>query len=77
VCADGSTSAAENEARTQEHRGLTLANLEKLFDLWAEHYAKLSETDKELLLLRAVYYQPHQRANFQLPGCFSRSERDV
>jgi restriction system protein len=56
VCAGGFTSAAESEARTQERRRLTLLDLEKLFDLWVQHYGKLSEADKELLPLRPVYY---------------------
>ena len=46
VCTGGFTSAAESEARTQERRRLTLLNLEKLYDLWLEHYEKLSEADK-------------------------------
>lgn len=56
VCAGGFTSNAESEARTQERRRLTLIDLEKLFDLWVEHYEKLSEADKQLLPLRPVYY---------------------
>jgi restriction system protein len=56
VCTGGFTSTAESEARTQERRRLTLLNLEKLFDLWVEHYEKLSESDKQLLPLRPVYY---------------------
>jgi restriction system protein len=56
VCTGGFTSAAESEARTQERRRLTLLNLEKLFDLWVEHYGKLSESDKQLLPLRPVCY---------------------
>ena len=56
VCTGGFTSAAESEARTQERRRLTLLNLEKLFDLWVEHYEHLSESDRRLLPLRPVYY---------------------
>jgi restriction system protein len=56
VCAGGFTSTAESEARTQERRRLTLIDLEKLFDLWVEHYEKLSESDKQLLPLRPIYY---------------------
>lgn len=56
VCAGGFTSIAESEARSQERRRLTLIDLEKLFDLWVEHYEKLSESDKQLLPLRPVHY---------------------
>jgi restriction system protein len=50
------TGDAESEARTKETRKLTLLDLEKLFDLWVEHYDKVSESDKRLLPLKPVYY---------------------
>lgn len=56
VSTGGFTSAAEQEARTQEKRRITLVDLEKLFDLWVEHYERLSETEKRLLPLKPVYY---------------------
>ena len=56
VSAGGFTSDAETEARTQESRKITLLDLEKLFDLWVQHYDKLSESDKGLLPLRPVHY---------------------
>jgi len=56
VSTGGFTSAAEQEARTQEKRKITLLDLEKLFDLWALHYSKLTETDKRLLPLKPVHY---------------------
>jgi restriction system protein len=56
VCTGGFTSNAEQEARTQERRRITLVNLEQLFDLWVQHYAKLAESDKQLLPLKPVYY---------------------
>jgi len=56
VCTGGFTSDAEEEARTQEKRKVTLLGLEQLFDLWVQHYAKLAEEDKKLLPLRPVYY---------------------
>ncbi len=56
VSTGGFTSDAESEARTQERRTVTLVNLEKLFDLWAQHYDKVSDGDKRLLPLRSVYY---------------------
>ncbi|MBZ5504767.1 MAG: Mrr restriction system protein [Acidobacteriia bacterium] len=56
VCTGGFTSAAESEARTQEKRKITLLDMEKLFDLWVQHYGKLTEPDKRLLPLKPVYY---------------------
>lgn len=56
VCTGGFTSAAESEARTQEKRKITLLDMEKLFDLWVQHYGKLAESDKRLLPLKPVYY---------------------
>ena len=44
------------EARTQEKRKITLLDMEKLFDLWVQHYGKLAESDKRLLPLKPVYY---------------------
>jgi len=56
VCTGGFTSDAEEEARTQEKRKVTLLGLEQLFDLWVQHYDKIAEEDKKLLPLRPVYY---------------------
>lgn len=56
VSTGGFTSAAESEARTQEKRKITLLNIEKLFELWVQHYNKIEEADKHLLPLKAVYY---------------------
>lgn len=56
VSTGGFTSDAEMEARTKETRKLTLVDLEKLVDLWIEHYDKVSELDKRLLPLRPVHY---------------------
>jgi restriction system protein len=56
VSTGGFTSAAEQEARTQEKRKITLVDMEKLFDLWVQHYGRLSESDKLLLPLKPVYY---------------------
>ena len=43
VTTSGFTKDAEEEARTQEKRKVTLVNLEKLFDLWVENYDRLDE----------------------------------
>jgi restriction system protein len=56
VSTGGFTREAEHEARTQEKRKITLLGLEKLYDLWLEHYAKLEELDKQLMPLKPVYF---------------------
>jgi restriction system protein len=56
VSTGGFSSGAEREARTQEKRRITLVDLEKLFELWTQHYEKLSELDKQLLPLKPIYY---------------------
>jgi restriction system protein len=56
VSTGGFTSEAESEARTQERRKVTLIDLEKLFDLWVQHYDKVAESEKRLLPLKPVYY---------------------
>jgi restriction system protein len=56
VSTGGFTSAAEQEARTQEKRKITLLDMEKLFDLWVQHYDRLNESDKRFLPLKPVYY---------------------
>lgn len=56
VATGGFTSDAESEARTKETRKLTLVNLEQLVELWVQHYAKVTESDKHLLPLKPVYY---------------------
>ncbi len=56
VSTGGFTSDAESEARTKETRKLTLVDLEKLVELWVEHYDKVNESDKLLLPLKPVYY---------------------
>jgi restriction system protein len=52
----GFTSEAEREVRSQENRRVTLIDMERLFDLWVEHYAAISEADKVLLPIRPVYF---------------------
>ena len=56
VSLGGFTRDAEETARAQERRQLTLINLERLFDLWVEHYDKLKERDRALLPLRPIYF---------------------
>ena len=56
VSTGGFTGGAESEARTEKMRKVMLIDLERLFDLWVEHYGQLSETTKNLLPLRPVHY---------------------
>src|ERR1051325_646668 len=56
VSTGGFTSDAQVEARTKETRKLTLIDLEKLIDLWIEHYQKVPEADKRLLPIRPIHY---------------------
>ena len=56
VSAGGFTKDAEDEARMQERRKITLIDLEKLFDLWVEHYIELSEEARRRLPLKPIYF---------------------
>jgi restriction system protein len=56
VCAGGFTKDAEDEARTQEKRKVTLVDLERLFDLWIEFYPKLDEAARRRLPLRPIHF---------------------
>lgn len=56
VCTGGFTKDAESEARTQEKRRVTLIGLERLFDLWVEHYKALSDAAQARLPLRPIYF---------------------
>lgn len=52
----GFTKEAEDLARTQEKRRVTLVDLERLFDLWVEHYSKLDESARRSLPLQPIYF---------------------
>jgi restriction system protein len=56
VCTGGFTKDAETEARTQEKRRVTLIDLEKLFDLWEQHYEKLTDPARRRLPLRKISF---------------------
>jgi restriction system protein len=56
VSTGGFTRDAADEARTQERRRLTLLDLEDLFDLWVEHYSKLSDDARRRLPLKPIYF---------------------
>jgi restriction system protein len=56
VSTGGFTKDAEEEARTQERRKVTLVDLDKLFDLWVEYYARLADDARRRLPLRAIQF---------------------
>src|ERR1700723_1823249 len=56
VCTGGFTSEAQSEARTKETRKLTVIDLERLVELWIQHYKNVAESEKALLPLKPVYY---------------------
>ena len=56
VTTGGFTRDAEEEARTQEKRKVTLVDLERLFDLWVEFYSKLDEPARRRLPLRPIHF---------------------
>lgn len=56
VSTGGFTKDAADEARTQEKRKITLVTLDRLFDLWVEHYARLTDTARKRLPLRPIQF---------------------
>lgn len=56
VTTSGFTKDAEEEARTQEKRKVTLVDLERLFDLWVEHYSRLEEAARRRLPLQPIWF---------------------
>lgn len=56
VNSGGFTKDAEEEARTQPSRRVTLLDLERLVDLWTEHYARIDEKEKRRLPLVPIYF---------------------
>ncbi len=56
ICLGGFSGDAEKEARTHASKRLTLIDAKRLYDLWIEHYDKLSETNRSLLPLKPIYY---------------------
>ena len=55
VSLGGFTKPAEEFARA-EQRKLRLLDLEKLFDLWVEHYRRISDDEQQLLPLKPVWF---------------------
>ncbi len=56
VSAGGFTRDAEQEARSQPARRITLLDPEKLFDLWVQYYRDVPEEGRRILPLKPVYY---------------------
>jgi restriction system protein len=56
ISTGGFTREAEQEARGQESRRITLVDLKRLFDLWVEYYDKIPEVYRRLLPLKPIYY---------------------
>lgn len=56
VTTGGFTKDAEDEARTQERRKVTLIDLERLFDLWVEYYPKLDEPARRRFPIQPIYF---------------------
>ncbi len=56
VCTGGFTRDAEEVARNQERRKITLINAKQLVRLWTEHYAKLSDRARRRLPLSPIYF---------------------
>lgn len=56
VSLGGFTKDAAEEARRQESRRVTLIDLEQLFDLWVDHYPKLTDDARRRLPLKPIYF---------------------
>jgi restriction system protein len=56
VNTSGFTRDARDEARSQEKRRISLLDLEKLFDLWVEHYEKMGDAARRRMPLKPVYF---------------------
>jgi restriction system protein len=56
VTTSGFTKDAQDEARKQENRQVTLVDLERFFDLWVEHYSRLDEAARRRFPLQPIYF---------------------
>jgi restriction system protein len=56
VSAGGFTSEATREARSQEKRRLTLIDLDRLIELWIEHFPELSDADRRRMPLKPIHF---------------------
>jgi restriction system protein len=56
VSAGGFTAEAERESRSQDGRRITLIDLNRLVELWIEHFDRLDDTARQLLPLKPIYF---------------------
>jgi restriction system protein len=56
VATSGFTKDAEDFARNQEKRKITLIDLDRLVELWIQFYDKLTELARKRLPLSPIYY---------------------
>jgi restriction system protein len=56
VSLGGFTKDAQDEARLQPTRKVTLIDMERFYDLWVEHYPKLPDEDRRRLPLQPIYF---------------------
>lgn len=56
VSTGGFTRDAQDEARTQEKRQVTLIDLERLFELWVKYWEKLDESARRRLPLQPIWF---------------------
>lgn len=56
VSTAGFTRDAEEFARSQERRKITLIDLERLLDLWVQHFSRLDEKARRRLPLSPIYF---------------------
>lgn len=56
VTVGGFTRDAQELARSQERRKVTLIDLERFFDLWVEHYGKLDDVARRRLPIQPIYF---------------------
>ena len=56
VCTGGFTKDAEDEARTQEKRKISLVDLERFVDMWTDNYPRLEDAAKRKLPLQPIWF---------------------
>jgi restriction system protein len=59
VCTGGFTKDAEEHARNQENRRVTLMDADALFQLWIEYYDRVPQQSRALLPIRPIYFLDH------------------
>lgn len=56
VCTGGFTKDAEDEARTQEKRKISLIDLERFVEMWTENYSRLEDAAKRKFPLQPIWF---------------------